>query len=240
MALSKITAASITDNSITNTQINSSAAIAKTKLAALDIVNADVNASAAIAATKVGTMATANMPNGSWIMLHSQALGVDAAQIIFDNNYITTAYDDYVMIGKSCIPDTDADEPVIRVSTAHSAGSLVTCGHARSYLRLNANPTQGAEAGSGTHIQLGTDLGNDSARGGYFTAWFYGLNNTTSYKYMNFTYTGKHNIDEYTWRGGSSIATTSAVNWLAFKFNTGNIKAGARVALYGIKGSNHS
>ena len=32
MALSKITAASITDNTITNTQINSSAAIAQTKL----------------------------------------------------------------------------------------------------------------------------------------------------------------------------------------------------------------
>lgn len=65
MALSKITAASITDNTITNTQINSSAAIAKTKLAALDIVNADVNASAAIASTKLGTMAVANMPAGS-------------------------------------------------------------------------------------------------------------------------------------------------------------------------------
>jgi hypothetical protein len=57
MALSKITAASITDNTITNTQINSSAAIAKTKLAALDIVNADVNASAAIATTKVASYA---------------------------------------------------------------------------------------------------------------------------------------------------------------------------------------
>ena len=90
MALSKITAASITDNTITNTQINSSAAIAKTKLAALDIVNADINASAAIAksklgalsivnadvasnagivATKLGTMATANMPVGSIIQV---------------------------------------------------------------------------------------------------------------------------------------------------------------------------
>ena len=90
MALSKITAASIIDNTITNTQINSSAAIAKTKLAALDIVNADINASAAIAksklgalsivnadvasnagivATKLGTMAIANMPSGSIIQV---------------------------------------------------------------------------------------------------------------------------------------------------------------------------
>ena len=67
MALSKITAASITDNTITNTQINSSAAIAKAKLASLDIVNADINASAAIAQSKLATLAIthANMPSGS-------------------------------------------------------------------------------------------------------------------------------------------------------------------------------
>ena len=39
MALSKITAASITDNTITNTQINSSAAIAQSKMAALAAAN---------------------------------------------------------------------------------------------------------------------------------------------------------------------------------------------------------
>lgn len=39
MALSKITAASITDNTITNTQINSSAAIAQSKVAALAAAN---------------------------------------------------------------------------------------------------------------------------------------------------------------------------------------------------------
>ncbi len=240
MAITKLKALGVTDGTLTNTQINASAAIAKTKLAALDIVNADVNASAAIAATKVGTMATANMPNGSWILLHSVALGVSAAQIIFDNNYVTTAYDDYVMIGKQCTPTTDGDEPCIRVSTANSAGSLVTCGSGRSYLRLAANAAQGAEAESNSYIQLATDVGNDAARGGYFSAWFYGLNNTSNYKYCNFTYTGKHMNEEYSWRGGSSIATTSAVNWLAFKYVAGDIAAGARVALYGIKGSNHS
>tara|TARA_R100001460_G_scaffold11867_2_gene27511 strand:+ start:1138 stop:1767 length:630 start_codon:yes stop_codon:yes gene_type:complete len=67
MALSKITAASITDNSITNTQINSSAAIAKTKLAALAISNSDIDNSAAIAQSKLATLAIthANLPSGS-------------------------------------------------------------------------------------------------------------------------------------------------------------------------------
>ena len=95
------TTGSIADNTITNAMINSSAAIAKSKLASLDIVNADINASAAIAATKVGTLAAANMPNGSWIQLHTVSLGVAASEISFNNTYITTAYDDYVMIGKS-------------------------------------------------------------------------------------------------------------------------------------------
>ena len=107
-----------------------------------------------VPSAKVATLTASNMPNGSLILLHSVALGVSAAQIIFDNNYVTTAYDDYVMIGKECTPTTDDDEACIRVSTANSAGSLATCGHARSYLRLNANAAQGAEAGSGTHIQL--------------------------------------------------------------------------------------
>ena len=53
MTLTRITSDGITDAAIVNADINASAAIAKTKLAALDIVNADVNASAAIAGTKI-------------------------------------------------------------------------------------------------------------------------------------------------------------------------------------------
>ena len=57
--------------SITNAEINASAAIAKSKLANLDIVNADINASAAIALTKLATSGTPNNTNflrgdGAW------------------------------------------------------------------------------------------------------------------------------------------------------------------------------
>ena len=53
MAITKLKALGVTDGTLTNTQINASAAIAKSKLGALDIVNADVNASAAIAGSKL-------------------------------------------------------------------------------------------------------------------------------------------------------------------------------------------
>ena len=52
MAITKLKALGVTDGTLTNTQINASAAIAKSKLAALDIVNADINASAAIVRSK--------------------------------------------------------------------------------------------------------------------------------------------------------------------------------------------
>ena len=57
MAITKLKALGVTDGTLTNTQINASAAIAKSKLGALDIVNADVNASAAIATSKVASYA---------------------------------------------------------------------------------------------------------------------------------------------------------------------------------------
>ena len=57
MAITKLRALGVTDGTLTNTQINASAAIAKSKLASLDIVNADINASAAIATTKVASYA---------------------------------------------------------------------------------------------------------------------------------------------------------------------------------------
>ena len=54
MAITKLKALGVTDGTLTNTQINASAAIAKSKLASLDIVNADINASAGIVTSKLG------------------------------------------------------------------------------------------------------------------------------------------------------------------------------------------
>jgi len=52
-ALNKVNSGGIEDGSIVNADIKSDAAIAKSKLAALDLVNADINASAAIAGSKL-------------------------------------------------------------------------------------------------------------------------------------------------------------------------------------------
>ena len=57
MGLTTVNSDGMKDDSIKNADIKSDAAIAKTKLAALDIVNADINASAAIATSKITGLA---------------------------------------------------------------------------------------------------------------------------------------------------------------------------------------
>ena len=92
MALSKITAASITDNTITNTQINSSAAIAKAKLAALDITNSDINANAGIVNTKFAAKETVlQVVNNHNTSQNSYSGGSSATGLdILDSGTITT------------------------------------------------------------------------------------------------------------------------------------------------------
>lgn len=225
---------------VANANIASSAAIAKTKLASLDIVNADINASAAIASSKLGVIGADKVPDGTRILIHSYALGVDTASVAFNSTYITDTYDDYILEGKHCAPTVDNAEAVVHCSSDNGS-NMATSGHARHYLRLAANPASGNEVGTNNYIQIATDTGNDDNRGLTWECRFFGLRNTTHYKYMYFESCGKHSADEYQWRGGSSIAVTSAVNYLSFLYKpSGNIKAGAKIALYGIKGSNYS
>jgi len=58
MALTQVNSEGIKDGEIKDADVNASAAIAKSKLASLDIVNADVNASAAIAGSKLAAATT--------------------------------------------------------------------------------------------------------------------------------------------------------------------------------------
>ena len=62
---------------VANTNIASSAAIAKTKLASLDIVNADINGSAAIAKSKLASLDIVNADvNASAAIAFSKLTGV--------------------------------------------------------------------------------------------------------------------------------------------------------------------
>ena len=185
------------------------------------------------------TVPASSMPDGSFIELHTVSLGVDASEIAFNNTYITTLYDDYLMIGKAVTPATDGAEPMISISVDNGSNFNVDVDNGRHYTQITA-ASSGHESNRHDQgqIQIGTDLGNDANQGLVFHAHFFNLNNTSFNKYMFYQCCGKHQAAEYKWDGGANIETTSAINYMKFHYSTGNVAAGSRVALYGIKGSN--
>ena len=79
-----------------------------------------------LGANAIGTLTADNMPDGSWIELHTVSLGVAAAEIAFNNTYVNVTYDDYVMIGKQVIPATDGAEALITTSTDNGSSDVTT------------------------------------------------------------------------------------------------------------------
>tara|TARA_Y100000361_G_scaffold34991_1_gene29424 strand:+ start:179 stop:778 length:600 start_codon:yes stop_codon:yes gene_type:complete len=186
-----------------------------------------------------GTLSADNMPDGSLIELHSVSTGVAVSEIAFNSTYITSAYDDYLMIGKAVTPATDGAEPLISISVDNGSTFDVGVDNGRHYTQITG-ASHGVESNafSDGRIQLGTDLGNDANQGLVFHAHFFNMNNTSYQKFMFYQTCGKHQNAEYKWDGGANIETTSAINYMKFHYSSGNVAAGSRVALYGIKGSN--
>ena len=183
------------------------------------------------------TIPASGMPDGSLIELHSVSLGVVNSEIAFNSTYITTLYDDYLMIGKAVTPATDGAEPLISISVDNGSNFNVGVDNGRHYTQITG-ASHGVEANafSDGRIQIGTDLGSDANQGLVFHAHFFGMNNTSYQKFMFYQTCGKHQSAEYKWDGGANIETTSAINYMKFHYSTGNVAAGSRVALYGIKG----
>ena len=239
MAITKLKALGVTDGTLTNTQINASAAIAKTKLAALDIVNADVNASAAIAATKVAS---------DFALIHT----IDAsnqASVTFTSSHITDAYMDYKVVIRFGAPVTNGQALYVFPSIDNGSNYNVLIEQTKLYRDLkssNAAGTAGTAGNSADKIDLNAGTENTANKGTHIEVNFIGLRQTTGTKGMYYNSIGTHDLDgghntgsDYWWNGAAKIIGTSntdrtAINNLKFAFASGNVNQG-KFSLYGIK-----
>ena len=175
---------------------------------------------------------TPNFNNaGTMVLLSSQTASSDN-EIIFNNTLITSTYNDYKIKGSGIIPATDSAEPNIFAS-ADNGSNFLSCDSGRQYNQLNS-AAGGAESASGTSIEIGYNIGNDANLGGAFEIHFSNLNATNMYKWGYYYYVSKHDTNAYIWKGGYSINSQSAVNYIKFAFNTGAISTG-KLQLYGVK-----
>ena len=224
---------------IANANIASSAAIAKTKLASLDIVNADINASAAIAATKVAS---------DFALIHTIDASNQAA-VTFTSSHITDTYMDYKITVRYYVPVTNGQSLFIHPSVDNGSNYNVFIEQHVQYHDMKGSLAQGNDAANGNSqakIQIGAGTENTANKGMSAEIYLMGLRQTTGLKAMYYNAFNAHDADgghntgnDYWWNGGAKIIGTSnsdrtAINNLKFTASSGNINAG-KFSLYGIK-----
>ena len=235
MALSKITAASITDNTITNTQINSSAAIAKTKLAALDITNSDVNASAAIAASKVAS---------DYALIHTIDASNQAA-VTFTSSHITSTYQDYVVKIRYSTPATNGQRLYLAPSIDNGSNYNLLVEQTMQFHDMKTvsseGPVTNGVGNSSSIFQLNAGIESTTTKGAGLEISLIGLTQTTGGKRLFWNAIGVHDLDaghndgaDYWWNGAGKIIQSSAINNLKFYYASGNVAQG-KFSLYGIR-----
>ena len=171
---------------------------------------------------------------GAWIKLASCDCDGETAAT-FDNTKITSAYQNYVIIGRGIIPVSNGPQLIIRLSYDNGTNFNSIEG-ARRYYQMGASAGGSTTGGtSTTNIYTSDNSQNAVARGMYCDFHFYGLQTANMDKQVQFTTGGLHGTG-YWYNGGAMVLkddASSVINHLTVKFDSGSILAGY-FTLYGI------
>jgi len=207
----------IANNTITNAMINSSAAIAATKVASDFALIHTIDASNQAAVTFTSSHITDAYMDYKVIIRFGAPVTNGQALYVFPSIDNGSNYN--VLIEQS-------KQYHDLKSTA--TGNASTAGNSAAKIDLNAGTE--STANKGTHIEIN----------------FIGLRQTTGTKGMYYNSIGTHDLDgghntgnDYWWNGAAKIIGTSnsdrtAINNLKFAFASGNVSQG-KFSLYGIK-----
>ena len=212
-----ITASQIANDTITNTQINSSAAIAATKVASDFALIHTIDASNQAAVTFTSSHITDAYMDYKVIIRFGAPVTNGQALYVFPSIDNGSNYNVLIEQHKQ-----------YHDFKSNAAGIASTAGNSSAKIDLNAGTEN--TANKGTHIEIN----------------FIGLRQTTGTKGMYYNSIGTHDLDgghntgnDYWWNGAAKIIGTSntdrtAINNLKFAFASGNVSSG-KFSLYGIK-----
>lgn len=232
-----LTSADITDSVITSAKIVDGT-----------IANADINSSAAIALSKLSTTGTASSANflrgdGAWtavssdFVLLASTVTSSASSVSFDG-YFSSTYDNYVVYinGYGCATDGSVPRVRFRRSNADVSASNYIWTTGRIMRSSGSSDiSQGDTAWNDNFIGIMQDMDNDTVTNGNYIIQIPNPLSTTVYPSIIFdgTATNNTNSDYYRRFGFGRLTSTGALSGITFFQSSGNMSG--RFKLYGIK-----
>jgi hypothetical protein len=231
-----LTAADITDSIITSAKIVDGT-----------IANADINSSAAIALSKLSTTGTASSANflrgdGAWtavssdfVLLTTTNITSTTASVSFDG-YFSSTYKNYMFIGSHLKNDTTG---TLRMRYRQSNADVTSANYAYSLQSVRINAGVAADYGGGkstTSVEINNAGYSSSTRSQNFQIYLLDPLNATYWKHYYGNCNAFYLTDYYYWNtiGGTFLGNENALSGITFFQTNGNFTDGT-IKLYGIK-----
>ena len=154
--------------------------------------------------------------------------------VILERWILTDTYLSYILYGENIIPATDNTEPLLYFSTNNGSSFVASIDSGRQYIGMSSSGSGHEYQANAGYAQMATDMGNDTNKGFCFRVDLINLRDASDAKSFLFHTCGYHAAERYTWVGGIHVPETSAINYVRFGMNNGNITSG-RIVLYGVE-----
>ena len=183
-----------------------------------------------------GNLGFATAGGGSLVKLASTTLSSAAAGIAFNSTYITSTYDNYYVLINGIMPVTDNADIGVYLSVDNGSNfATITSGN--HYLGIH-DGGNGWQLNQNAHY-VAHDCSNATGElkvNGY--ALIENVNDTTCWKSIygrGMTQNSGTKTTDYAYATYSAFHSTTAVNYLIVKSNSGNLQGFGTVTLYGVE-----
>ena len=174
---------------------------------------------------------------GSLVKLLSTTISSGVAAVAFDNNYITSTYDNYKLICYGLSTASDNQDIGLRMSV-DNGGNFATHVGCWNYTQINTatDNTTGSD-GNVDYVPFGSDEEADASGGTNVDITIWNVNSTTQYKFVNglVTVVNQSGPNYYAYRVAGYIASNTAVNYLKVFTSVGGNLDGGTCTLYGFQ-----
>ena len=174
--------------------------------------------------------------SGSLVKIYSQTVSSAVAAVVFDNNYITSTYDNYKLVCYGMSSASDNQDIGMKFSVDNGSAFATHVGQF-NYSQLDATTENvtGSSVAFG-YIPFGSDEEADADGGTNAEMIIFNVNGTTQYTFcMGLGTAVNQGGNYYGYRIGGYIASNTAVNYLKVYCNEGgNVDAGT-CTLYGFE-----